>query len=268
VTSRRSTSMASAEVAKRSALDDAEMSIAPDAMQLDERAADEDADQDLYTRLKSLQRQHEFLDIQVTVSADWHRFRRYCTPPCNTITHALAEGIHHSIAIDRRNALCTQEEYIKEEQQNLKRELLRAQEEVKRIQAVPLVIGQFLEMVDQVLLGCTQFPILAQGVSVCSRSQPCGRAPCYQQAEPVCRPRVLKRILRVQTDLRHRRQHHRQQLLRAHPEHAEPGAAQAQQQRGAAPALQCARRHPATGGGFLHLAAVPVRAPRRHIPGK
>jgi len=30
----------------------------------------------------------------------------------------------------------------------LKRELLRAQEEVKRIQSVPLVIGQFLEMID------------------------------------------------------------------------------------------------------------------------
>ena len=41
-----------------------------------------------------------------------------------------------------------QEEYIKEEQRSLKRELLRAQEEVKRIQAVPLVIGQFLEAVD------------------------------------------------------------------------------------------------------------------------
>ena len=44
--------------------------------------------------------------------------------------------------------VCMQEEYIKEEQRNLKRELLRAQEEVKRIQSVPLVIGQFLEMVD------------------------------------------------------------------------------------------------------------------------
>jgi len=32
---------------------------------------------------------------------------------------------------------------------NLKRELLRAQEEVKRIQSVPLVIGQFLEMIDE-----------------------------------------------------------------------------------------------------------------------
>jgi len=41
-----------------------------------------------------------------------------------------------------------QEEYIKDEQKNLKRELLRAQEEVKRIQSVPLVIGQFLEMID------------------------------------------------------------------------------------------------------------------------
>ncbi|KAL6761924.1 26S protease regulatory subunit 6B [Haematococcus lacustris] len=61
-------------------------------------------EEDLYTRLKTLQRQLEFLEIQ--------------------------------------------EEYIKEEQKNLKRELLRAQEEVKRIQSVPLVIGQFLEMVD------------------------------------------------------------------------------------------------------------------------
>ncbi|BAO37908.1 26S protease regulatory subunit 6B homolog [Kluyveromyces marxianus] len=42
-----------------------------------------------------------------------------------------------------------QEEYIKDEQRHLKRELLRAQEEVKRIQSVPLVIGQFLEPIDQ-----------------------------------------------------------------------------------------------------------------------
>ncbi|KAK2079735.1 26S proteasome regulatory subunit 6B [Prototheca wickerhamii] len=62
------------------------------------------ADEDLYPRLKALQRQQEFLGIQ--------------------------------------------EEYVKEEQLSLRNELLRAQEEVKRIQAVPLVIGQFLEMVD------------------------------------------------------------------------------------------------------------------------
>ena len=42
-----------------------------------------------------------------------------------------------------------QEDYIKDEQRHLKRELVRAQEEVKRIQSVPLVIGQFLEPIDQ-----------------------------------------------------------------------------------------------------------------------
>ena len=41
-----------------------------------------------------------------------------------------------------------QENFIKDEQNNLKRELLRAQEEVKRIKSVPLVIGQFLEPID------------------------------------------------------------------------------------------------------------------------
>ena len=41
-----------------------------------------------------------------------------------------------------------QEQYIKDEIKNLKRELIRAKEEIKRIQSVPLVIGQFNEMVD------------------------------------------------------------------------------------------------------------------------
>merc|ERR1711973_858823 len=45
--------------------------------------------------------------------------------------------------------LQVQEEYIKDEQRNLKKEYLHAQEEVKRIQSVPLVIGQFLEAIDQ-----------------------------------------------------------------------------------------------------------------------
>ncbi|XP_034663271.1 26S proteasome regulatory subunit 6B [Drosophila subobscura] len=42
-----------------------------------------------------------------------------------------------------------QEDYIKEEHRNLKKEFVHAQEEVKRIKAVPLVIGQFLEPIDQ-----------------------------------------------------------------------------------------------------------------------
>jgi len=41
-----------------------------------------------------------------------------------------------------------QEEYIKDEMKFLKRETMHSAEEVKRIQSVPLVIGQFLEMVD------------------------------------------------------------------------------------------------------------------------
>lgn len=45
--------------------------------------------------------------------------------------------------------MAIQEEYIKEEHINLKRELIRAQEEIKRIQSVPLIIDQFLEAIDE-----------------------------------------------------------------------------------------------------------------------
>ncbi|CAN0098917.1 unnamed protein product, partial [Ectocarpus sp. 12 AP-2014] len=67
-------------------------------------AEDAGAAQDVYVKLKSLQKHMEFLDIQ--------------------------------------------EEYIKDEMKNLKRELIRAKEEIKRIQSVPLVIGQFNEIID------------------------------------------------------------------------------------------------------------------------
>lgn len=63
------------------------------------------SDDDLYQKLKDLEKELEFLNIQ--------------------------------------------EEYIKEEQKFLKRELIRSKEEVKRIQSVPLVIGQFIEMIDE-----------------------------------------------------------------------------------------------------------------------
>lgn len=43
-----------------------------------------------------------------------------------------------------------QEEYIKDEQLSLKRELIRSREEVKRIKSVPLLIGQFIEMIDEI----------------------------------------------------------------------------------------------------------------------
>ena len=41
-----------------------------------------------------------------------------------------------------------QQDFIREEQRALKRELLRSQEEVKRIKAIPLVVGQFHEAID------------------------------------------------------------------------------------------------------------------------
>eukprot|EP00743_Colponemidia_sp_Colp-15_P001695 GILK01001851.1.p1 GENE.GILK01001851.1~~GILK01001851.1.p1 ORF type:complete len:413 (-),score=80.87 GILK01001851.1:118-1356(-) len=75
-----------------------------DVAAMDVVGLQEESEQDLYVKLKQLQRKLEFLEIQ--------------------------------------------EEYIKDEHKNLKRELIRAKEEVKRIQSVPLVIGQFLEMID------------------------------------------------------------------------------------------------------------------------
>jgi len=50
---------------------------------------------------------------------------------------------------DELEFLTIREDYIKDEQKNLKREYIRAKEEVKRIQSVPLVIGQFLEMINE-----------------------------------------------------------------------------------------------------------------------
>jgi len=50
---------------------------------------------------------------------------------------------------DEVEFLGIREECIKDEQKNLKREYIRAKDEVKRIQSVPLVIGQFLEMINE-----------------------------------------------------------------------------------------------------------------------
>jgi len=50
--------------------------------------------------------------------------------------------------VQKHEMLLLKEEYLKTECKNLKRELIHAQEEVKRIQSNPLVIGQFLEAID------------------------------------------------------------------------------------------------------------------------
>lgn len=99
---------------------------------------------DLYTKLKTLQRQLEFLDIQEEyIKARSGSDGRRQTPHLVTqrweciASPALRSTLRHAFVLKAQD-----------EQKNLKRELLRAQEEVKRIQSVPLVIGQFLEMVD------------------------------------------------------------------------------------------------------------------------
>src|SRR3546814_3127828 len=63
----------------------------------------------------------------------------------------LKEDEYRALKLKQRRLafLEIQEDYIKDEVKNLKRELLRSQEEVKRIQSVPLLVGQFLEMVDE-----------------------------------------------------------------------------------------------------------------------
>ncbi|KAL6571275.1 26s proteasome regulatory subunit 6B [Orobanche hederae] len=75
-----------------------------------------DADDDLYSRLKMLQRQHEFIEIQ--------------------------------------------EEYVKDDLKNLRRELLRSQEEVKRIQSVPLHIRTIVPSTLQLSAMATQMLVI------------------------------------------------------------------------------------------------------------
>lgn len=65
------------------------------------------------------------------------------------------------------------QDYIRDETKNLRQELLRAQEEVKRIQSVPLVIGQFLEAVDERrgIVGSTTGEQLYDNLHLISRLQ-------------------------------------------------------------------------------------------------
>ena len=84
--------------------------------------------EELYSKYRKLQQQLEFLEVQVRTELIWSR-----------VITRLKGRIYRSIW----NVVFTyQEEYIKDEQRNLKKEYLHAQEEVKRIQSVPLVIGK------------------------------------------------------------------------------------------------------------------------------
>lgn len=78
---------------------------------------------DQYSEYKRLQRELEYINLQEEYIKDE---QRYQTLP-----------IWHSCSVPDPPS------------RSLKRELVRAQEEIKRIQSVPLVIGQFMEAIDQ-----------------------------------------------------------------------------------------------------------------------
>ncbi|SBS82599.1 26S protease regulatory subunit 6B homolog [Plasmodium ovale curtisi] len=59
-----------------------------------------------------------------------------------------AASVHSCMYIRITYEEAFHEEYIKEEHKNLKRELIRSKNEIKRIQSVPLIIGQFLDIID------------------------------------------------------------------------------------------------------------------------
>jgi 26S proteasome regulatory subunit T3 len=80
---------------------------------------------DEYANLKRLQRQLEYIQLQEEYIKDEQRYGR--RPICERTARSWTNCSNRS----------------------LKRELVRAQEEIKRIQSVPLVIGQFMEAIDQ-----------------------------------------------------------------------------------------------------------------------
>lgn len=104
-------------------------------------------EEDTYLRYKKLQRHLDFLSTMegcVVCSVLCSSFACPPLPPCPPLTPSHCSAC--ALFFDKKNSLFVQQ---KDEQRNLKRELIRAQEEVKRIQSVPLVIGQFLEAIDE-----------------------------------------------------------------------------------------------------------------------
>ena len=82
---------------------------------------------DDYASLKKLQRQLEYVQLQEEYIKDEQRYGARQAPRINPRYGNVNAAMNRS----------------------LKRELVRAQEEIKRIQSVPLVIGQFMEAIDQ-----------------------------------------------------------------------------------------------------------------------
>lgn len=101
---------------------------------------------------------------------------------------------------------------------SLKRELVRAQEEIKRIQSVPLVIGQFMEAIDQKYVSAS----VSRGLILTEGSQ-----------------------------YRYRSELDRLQLRRPHPFHTRPREAETILLGRPSPALERACRYPSTRSRLL-----------------
>ena len=112
--------------------------------------------EDLYSKLKTLQRQLEFLEIQVN-GAEGRLLpagRAACAAG-TMCTRAPSPFIWlRALLLLPPPVPLEQEEYIKEEQKNLKNELLRAQEEVKRIQVSAAETSFFLRCVGAASMLC------------------------------------------------------------------------------------------------------------------
>ena len=181
---------------------------------------------------------------------------------------------------------------------NLKKEYLHAQEEVKRIQSVPLVIGQFLEAIDEHtgIVGklrnylrsfictfcCDYFIPVCHTLykSVPSSFNQFKIRKCISFTKKLSTFLIFLSVLIViycnlvtpltifyrysikkfakyiyNGDVFFHRLNDWQQLLRPHPVHLGPGAAEAVGQRGPAQAQQRPGRRPAARGGLLHFDA-------------
>ncbi|EFE39676.1 hypothetical protein TRV_05605, partial [Trichophyton verrucosum HKI 0517] len=84
-------------------------------------------DEDGYSILKRYQRHLEYIQLQEEYIKDEQRLAAIMPKSSSEKTYLILTAFFRS----------------------LKRELVRAQEEIKRIQSVPLVIGQFMEAIDQ-----------------------------------------------------------------------------------------------------------------------
>ena len=98
---------------------------------------------DDYANLKKLQRQLESVALPIGIDELLGSHGHIGISSYKRSISKMNRGKHyHSVSfLKTANIL--------QNSRSLKRELVRAQEEIKRIQSVPLVIGQFMEAIDQ-----------------------------------------------------------------------------------------------------------------------